>query len=140
MRHEITVTIDAPAELVWQTVRDVEKWPEWTPTMTSVRRLDDGEFRVGSSAEVRQPKQPPRTWTVTELTPGRSFTWAASSPGVRLSAEHILNERDGKVDALLTFTMSGPLAPVASLLAGRMVRRFVDTEATSLKKWCEEHR
>ena len=79
-------------------------------------------------------------WTVTELTPGRSFTWATSSPGVRLSAEHILTERDGKVDALLTFTMSGPLAPVASLLAGRMVRRFVDTEATSLKKWCEEHR
>lgn len=140
MRHEITVTIDAPAELVWQAVRDVEKWPEWTPTMTSVRRLDDGEFRVGSSAEVRQPKQRPRTWTVTELTPGRSFTWATSSPGVRLSADHILTERDGKVDALLTFTMSGVLAPVASLLAGRMVRRFVDTEATSLKKWCEEHR
>jgi uncharacterized membrane protein len=140
MRHETTTMIDAPADLVWRTVRDVEKWPEWTPTTTSIRRLDEGEFTVGSTADVRQPKQPPRTWTVTELTPGRSFTWATSSAGIRLSADHILTERDGKVEALLTFTLSGALAPVASLVAGRTIRRLVDTEAASLKKWCEEHR
>ncbi len=137
MRHERMITIDAPAELVWQTVRMVETWPEWTPTMTAVRRLDDGELRVGSTAEVRQPNQPKRTWTVTELAPDRAFTWAATSPGVRMAAEHAVTERDGGVEALLTFELTGPLAPVAALFVGRTIRRLVDLEASSLKKWCE---
>jgi hypothetical protein len=34
----------------------------------------------------------------------------------------------------------GVLAPVAGLLAGGAMRRAVDTEAESLKKWCESHR
>jgi uncharacterized membrane protein len=140
MRHEVRVTIDAPAELVWQTVRTVEKWPEWTPTMTSVRRLDNGDLRVGSTAEVRQPNQPPRTWTVTELTPDRSFTWESSGAGLRLSADHVLSGADGAVEVLLTFTLSGPAGPIASLLAGRTIRRLVDTEGASLKAWCEKHR
>jgi len=118
MRHESTIMIGAPAELVWRTIRTVEKWPEWTPTMTEVRRLDDGELRVGSTAEVGQPNQPKRTWTVTELAPDHSFTWTARSPGVRLAAGHAV-------------------APVAALLAGRTIRRLVDLEASSLKKWCE---
>jgi uncharacterized membrane protein len=135
MRHESTVTIDAPAALVWQTIHTVEKWPEWTPTMRQVRRLDDGDLRVGSTAEVRQPKQPKRVWTVTELIPDRSFTWVASNLGVRLAAEHTVTEHG----ALLTFELTGRLAAVSALLAGRTIRRLVDLEAASLKKWCEAH-
>jgi hypothetical protein len=29
------------------------------------------------------------------------------------------------------------LAPLASLLAGRLIRQAVDTEAASLRVWCE---
>jgi uncharacterized protein YndB with AHSA1/START domain len=141
MRHEITVTITAPADLVWQTISTVEKWPEWTPTMEQVDRLDDGELRAGSSARVRQPNLPERTWTVTEVTPGRSFTWAHDSRGLRLSADHVIvGERDGGVEVLLTFSMTGFAAPLATLLAGRKVREFVNTEAASLTRWCEAHR
>jgi uncharacterized protein YndB with AHSA1/START domain len=141
MRHEVTVNITAPAELVWQTISDVEKWPEWTPTMEQIDRLDEGEFRVGSSARVRQPNLPERTWTVTELVPGRSFAWAHDSRGLRLSADHVIvGEHDGSVEVLLTISMSGFAAPLATLLAGRKVREFVNTEAASLTRWCEAHR
>jgi uncharacterized protein YndB with AHSA1/START domain len=139
MRHESRVTIDAPAELVWRTIHTVEKWPEWTPTMREVRRLDDGDLRVGSSAEVRQPNQPKRVWTVTEVLPDRSFTWVANNLGVRLAAEHTVTEQDGRVGALLTFELTGLLAGVSGLFAGRTIRRLVDLEAASLKKWCEAH-
>ncbi|GAB1516428.1 SRPBCC family protein [Actinophytocola sp. KF-1] len=136
MRHEVTTTVDAPADLVWRTVKDVEKWPEWTPTMTEIR-LDGDDLRSGASATVRQPKQPERTWTVTELTEGRSFTWTSSGRGLRMSADHVVTEEHGRTTVLLTFRMAGPLAPLASLLAGKLVRQAVDTEAASLKKWCE---
>lgn len=41
------IDIDAPIERVWELTVDVEAWPRYTPTMTSVERLDDGEFGHG---------------------------------------------------------------------------------------------
>jgi uncharacterized protein YndB with AHSA1/START domain len=137
MRYEATTTIAAPAELVWRTVADVEKWPEWTPTMTAVRRTDDGDLRAGSVAEVRQPKQPSRTWTVTDLVPDRSFTWVSQGRGLRLSADHTVRAADGTTVVELAFTVTGPLAPLVKLLAGKQIRLAVDTEAAGLKSWCE---
>lgn len=136
MRHEVTTTVDAPAELVWRTVKDVEKWPEWTPTMTEIN-LQGGDLHRGGSAIVRQPKQPARTWTVTELTEGRSFTWISTGRGLRMSADHVVSEEGGRTTVLLSFSMAGPLAPLASLLAGKLVRQAIATEAASLKSWCE---
>lgn len=136
MRHEVTTTIDAPADVVWRTVKDVETWPEWTPTMTEVQLKGD-VLRAGSVASVRQPKQPARTWTVTALNEGRSFTWASTGRGLRMSADHVVTEENGRTTVLLTFDLAGPMAPLASLLAGKLIRQAVDTEAASLKKWCE---
>lgn len=50
MRREVSLPIDAPAELVWQTISDVEQWPEWTPTMTEIRRLDEGAVDTEASS------------------------------------------------------------------------------------------
>lgn len=136
MRHEATTTIDAPADLVWRTVKDVEKWPEWTPTMTEVRLRGD-DLRAGSVASVRQPKQPVRTWTVTALNEGRSFTWASAARGLRMSADHVVTEENGRTTVLLTFALSGPMARLANLLTGRFIRQAIATEAASLKAWCE---
>jgi carbon monoxide dehydrogenase subunit G len=136
MRHEVTTTVDAPADLVWHTVRDVEKWSEWTPTVTEIRVHGGGELRPQSVATVRQPKQPAREWTVTELT-DRSFTWTSKGPGLRFSADHTVRTDGGATTVELTFSIAGPLAPVARLLAGKAIRWAVDTEAASLKKWCE---
>ena len=132
----MTVTIDAPADVVWRAVSDVEKWSEWTPTIDAIR-LRGGELARGSVATVRQPKQPAREWTVTELVEGRSFTWTSSGPGLRFAAEHIV-AGDGHTAVTLTFSIAGPLAPVAKLLAGKAIRWAVNTEAASLKKFCEK--
>ncbi len=140
MRHVVTTTIDAPADLVWRTVEDVEKWSDWTPTVIGIRRHDSGDLHEGSTAEVRQPKQPPRTWTVTELVEGRSFAWTSTSRGLRLYADHAVtaDPADGGATVVeLTFGVDGPLAPLDALLGGKAIRTAVDTEAASLKAWCE---
>src|SRR6185369_5786539 len=87
-RFSKTVDIAAPPERVWQVMVDVERWPEWTRSANSVRRLDRGAFTIGSRARISQPKLLPAVWTVTQLNEGRSFTWAAGGPGFRVSGTH----------------------------------------------------
>ncbi|HRE03530.1 MAG TPA: SRPBCC family protein, partial [Ilumatobacteraceae bacterium] len=70
-----SIVIAAPAAVVWNLTIDVANWPSVTPTMTSVERLDDGPFGIGSKARVKQPMQRPTTWTVTEFDPERRFAW-----------------------------------------------------------------
>ena len=64
MRIEHEVTIRASVDDVWALTIDVEALPTITPTMTSVRRLDNGPIGVGSKAVIKQPGQAERTWTV----------------------------------------------------------------------------
>src|SRR3712207_5663719 len=77
----------APSD-VWAVMIHVERWRDWTPTITSIKRLDGGPFRVGSRARVRQPRPPTAVWTVTALEPGRYFEWRNVSPGLTSVAGH----------------------------------------------------
>ena len=86
MHHTETRTVAASAEDVWRILADVERWPTWTRSMTSIEL--DGPFAVGATARVKQPRLPAVTWEVTELHPGRSFTWQNESVGLHSVGEH----------------------------------------------------
>jgi uncharacterized membrane protein len=137
---EVSIHIEGNAARVWREMIDVERWPEWTASVTSVERLDAGPFAVGSKARIRQPGMPAATWTVTELALERSFTWAMSMPGVASTAEHTLIPTPaGGVDLVLTIDQRGLLAPLVGRLAGRRTARFMTMEAEGLKRQVEQH-
>jgi uncharacterized membrane protein len=138
-RSTFTVAVDigAPPEKVFGVLCDIERWPEWTPTMTSVQRLDNGPFGVGSSAQVRQPRLRPAVWKVTDLEDGRNFTWVTRAPGLHMKAGHGVERRGAGSRVELSFEMSGLLAPVASLLYGAMIEKYVTTESQKLRQRCE---
>jgi uncharacterized protein YndB with AHSA1/START domain len=50
---EISVDIAAPPSRVWSVMSDIERWHEWTSTVTSITRLNDGPLRVGARARIR---------------------------------------------------------------------------------------
>ena len=58
MAIEQTIDIDASREKVWTVITDVERWPEWTASVTSMALLDKAPFDVGSQARLRQPRLP----------------------------------------------------------------------------------
>jgi len=138
MRFQVTEEIDAAPEQVWAVLADVERWPDWTPTMTSVRRLDEGPLGSASSAEIRQPKLPKTVWRVTRFEPGRRFEWAAGGPGMTTRGDHVVEPLDGgRSRVTLEIATVGALAGVMWLLLGSLTRRYVSLEASSLKRRCE---
>lgn len=134
--HELI--FDAPVERVWQLTTDVESWPETTPTMSRVERLDDGPLRVGSRTRIKQPGQPARTWTVTELEPGSSFVWETKLPGVRMTGTHRLSPAgSGRCRNVLGVELAGPLAGVVRALLGRQLLKTIATENEGFRRAAE---
>jgi uncharacterized membrane protein len=133
MRFEDSVTIDAAAARVWAVYSDVERWPEWTASVTSVELLDPGPLRVGSRARIRQPRLPVAEWTVTDLDEGRSFTWVARGPGVRTTGTHLVEPDGDRARATAVLEQGGPLGPVVGLLTRGLTRRYLAMEAAGLK-------
>jgi len=139
MRHtvKVSVNIDAPPEKVFAVLCDVERWPEWTSTMTSIRRLQSGPFALGSSAQVRQPRLRPAVWQVTDLEDQRNFTWTTRSLGLSMSALHLIEPHGAGCRVLLSLELSGFIAPLASRLYGGLMERYITTESQGLKRRCE---
>ena len=141
MEQSITVDIAALPERVWEVLSDVEYWSEWTPTVTSVRRLDVGPLRPGSRARIRQPRIPETEYVVTELEPGRSFTWVAAGPGVLTTARHDAEPLPGGGTRVrLSVTQSGWLGSVMGRFYRGLTHRYLANEANGLKTRCEPQR
>jgi uncharacterized membrane protein len=128
------IDVEAPVEQVWEVLREVERWPEWASTVTSVRRLDDGPLAVGSRVRVEQPRIPPTEYVVTELEPSRSFTWVATGPGVRTTARHLLEELStGSTRVTLAVEQAGPVGVVMGRFYRRFTDRYLSAEAEGIK-------
>lgn len=139
MRHfRIETDVAAPAERAWQVMSDVERWPEWTPSVTGVRRLDQGPLVVGSRAVIRQPGFPPALWKVTAIEPGRSFTWASTGPGFRAVGHHVVEPTAAGSRATLTLALEGLLGGVWGRLTRNVTERYIGQEARGLKARSED--
>lgn len=128
----ITVDIPAPPDRVWAVMADVERWPEWSPTVTRIQRLDRGPLIVGSRVRIWQPRLLPATWRVTELHEGRSFTWVSRSPGLSVVAEHGVEGAPHGSRARLSVRFTGWLGPLIARLTRSLNERYLALEAKGL--------
>jgi hypothetical protein len=129
----ITTDIDAPTARVWEVMSDVVRWHEWTPSITSIKRMDNGPFVVGSRAIVRQPKFPPALWKVMAIEPGRSFTWANTAPGIRVVGIHSVEPHGAGTRATLALEFHGVLGGLLARLTKGITERYIAMEARGLK-------
>jgi uncharacterized membrane protein len=135
------VAIDAPADVVWEVFSDVERWPEWTASVTRIVAVDGPGLAVGKRFAIKQPRMPKLVWEVTELVPGSSWTWVQRSPGGLTVARHdVIAESDNRTQVRQQLDQRGPLGALVGFLMRGMTRRYLDLEAAGLKAASEQRR
>jgi hypothetical protein len=128
------ITIDAPVSVVWSVYTDVDRWPEWTASVTAAHLEPDGPLTLGSRASIKQPRFPRLTWTVTDVEPQRSWRWANRSVGARTSADHVLTPIDeAHTGAELSIDQRGVIGRPIGWLVRPLTRRYLRMEAEGLR-------
>jgi hypothetical protein len=136
VHDEYVVRVDAEPAIVVPVILDVVRWHEWTPSIRSIRRLDEGPLRVGSEAVVSQPRLPNARWRVTELDPATGFAWESRAPGLRSVGEHWARPVEGGCEVTLRLEQHGPLGELLGRLMGGLTRRYLHLEGEGLAARC----
>jgi uncharacterized membrane protein len=134
MITDASIEIDAPPAVVWDVFADVERWPTWTASVTSLRAVD-GPLEVGKRFEIKQPRFPKLTWTVTTLDVGSSWAWRSRSVGNTTIATHWVEPIDGGARTLVRqrIEQTGPLGGLVGLLFRGLTKKYLELEAEGLK-------
>ncbi|OBI39911.1 polyketide cyclase [Mycobacterium sp. E1386] len=139
MFTEDSVEIDASPQLVWNVFSEVERWPEWTASVTSLVGRDGPALAVGKRFTIKQPGMSKLVWKVTEIDPGSSWTWVQRSPGVRVSARHdVIPQPGGRTLVRQQLDQRGPLGALVGRLMLNKTKRFLELEAQGLKARSEQ--
>jgi polyketide cyclase/dehydrase/lipid transport protein len=133
-----SVDIQAPPGVVWTVWSDVERWPEWTASVSRVERFEQGPLAIGHRARVRQPKLPAALWLVTKLEAGRGFEWVSASPGAHVTGYHWIEPQGSGSRARLGIVFAGPIGRLVGWLTRSLSERYLALEAAGLKARGEE--
>jgi uncharacterized membrane protein len=134
-----TVEVFAPPERIWVVFVDVERWPEWTPTVTRAQRLEEGPLAVGSQTKIWQPQLTPVIWRVTVLDETAGvFTWTTSKPGIQVTATHKIEPSGDGAKVTLSLDYSGLVGALMAWHLKDLNWDYLAREAAGLKQRCEQ--
>jgi uncharacterized membrane protein len=137
MQAKQVIDIDAPPERVWAVLIDVERWPQWTESITSIEKLSRKAIGKGSEVRIKQPRLRPLVWQVTDFEPNKAFDWEALSPGMKAVAEHHIEPLGEGSRVTLFVEQTGVFATVFGGLVKELTARYLEMEAQGLKRRVE---
>jgi uncharacterized membrane protein len=140
MITDSAIAIDASAMLVWDVFSDVERWPDWTASVTSLTALDGPGLAVGKRFAIKQPRLPKLIWQVTEVDEGTSWTWEQRSPLGRTIAVHEVHPEGDRTTVRQRLDQRGPVGALIARLMRGTTKRYLELEAQGLKARSEQLR
>jgi len=132
------VEIKVSPARVWSVLLEVERWPEWTTSVTRVQRMDIGPLTLGSRTRLWQPGLMPAVWQVTSLDEKRRlFVWTTHTFGIKIVARHQLEAVGAHSRVTLSLNYSGLLGAIMARIYRDVNWDFIAREANGLRARCE---
>ena len=134
------VQIDAPIDVVWSVLTDVDKYGEWNPFTPRART----DFTIGSPAHLLV-RMGPATFRITEYVCAfdkpRLIAWKKEfgAPWLLLAVreQHLDSVGETRCSYYNTDRLKGVLAPIVSVCFGAFMRRGFADVAKGLKAYAE---
>lgn len=109
--------IDAPAQAVWDILRDTTLWPQWGPSVTDVECVDRYIDR-GSTGRVRLPGG---VWAPFEITTCENYRWTWSIRGIPATGHSVAQISDRRcVAAFDVLLVAAGYLPVCRRALGQI--------------------
>jgi len=135
-RYDVEIRV-SPSR-VWSVLLDVERWPEWTTSVSRVQRMDLGPLTLGSRTRIWQPRLMPAVWCVTSLDEGRRvFGWTTRTLGVKIVGRHQVDAFKNHSRVALSLHYTGPLSVVVARVYRDLIWDYLRREGNGLKEFCE---
>ncbi|WP_109486422.1 SRPBCC family protein [Occallatibacter savannae] len=135
-RYEVEIHV-SPAR-VWSVLLDVERWPEWTTSVSRIQRMEVGPLTLGSRTRIWQPRLMPAVWCVTSLDDRRRvFGWTTRAFGVKIVGRHQVETFKNHSRVSLSLHYTGPLSAVVARVYRSLIWDYLTREGDGLKQFCE---
>jgi len=135
-RYAIEIRV-SPAR-IWGVLLNVERWPEWTTSVTRVQRMDIGPLSLGSRTRIWQPGLSSSVWCVTSLDERNyNFTWATHTYGFKVIAHHQIVPVKAYSRVIFTLAYTGLLGAILARLYRNLTWDYLAREGTGLRNCCE---
>ena len=135
-RYDVEIRV-SPSR-VWSVLLDVERWPEWTTSVSRIQRMDLGPLTLGSRTRIWQPRLMPAVWCVTSLDEGRRvFGWTTRTLGVKIVGRHQVDAFKNHSRVALSLHYTGPLSVVVARVYRDLIWDYLRREGNGLKEFCE---
>ena len=145
MQVTVETTIAAPPDVVFATMTDVARWPEFIRSVERMEMLTDGAVRVGTRfRETRTMfgRSASEEMTVAELSSPHRLVLTAENHGTRYVATHVVTPAPNSARLALTFagtpvSVAARLFGVIGLMFMGTVRRKLEDDLTQVKAEAE---
>ena len=141
LRIEHTLTIAAPAKVVWSVVTDLDRYPEWNPFVVACRSTLAPGAPIVMRVHVLPYWAQPQRERIFEHQPGRHLRYGV--PPLPLGAlassrSHTVEETaPAETRYVSRFELTGWLVPVVALLLGARLRHGFDAMSAALARRAE---
>jgi len=140
-RFEERITIQAPAQSVYDYVSDFTRHGEWSGHGLEVSRNSDGPAAVGTtfSTTAKQFGTQREHSTVTEMTPGKAFAWDSTGALGRVHHTFRLSENAGSTTLTKGVELTQPtfLAKMTGWRLSRDIPKSLKSDLTNIKAHVE---
>ncbi|MEV6773450.1 SRPBCC domain-containing protein [Nocardia sp. NPDC051030] len=136
-----TVEIEAPAELVWQVLTDVDNYGEWNPFVPECKTTLEPGTPIDMQVRLVGPKPRAQREYIKTHTPGSEFSYGMKPAPLGLLSsirQHTLTPLgDGRTRYESHFQLNGPLSVVVGGLMSKALHKGFNGMTDGLKQRAE---
>lgn len=133
---QYTVLVNNTQEKVWGFLTDVSRWKAWDTELLESNLSE--EFDLGAKGELTPKKGPKLKFHISELIPGKSYTFVTKMPVGTLEIKRTLEKKGNAIEFTDDIKFTGFLKHIFGFMLGGGFKAVLPEVMNNFKKIAEK--